>query len=60
MGVLVLPEADIGAGDADVGDQMELMPHVPGVAVDHDDAGLRQWPEGVNVDASRKALAMAE
>jgi hypothetical protein len=40
MGVLVLAEVGVGSSDPNVGDQKQLVRHVPGIAMDRDDEGL--------------------
>jgi hypothetical protein len=40
--VLVLAKPDVGAGDQDVGDQMQFVAHVPGIAMDNRDQGLAE------------------
>src|SRR5262249_58157710 len=35
VSILVLAETGSGRGDPDIGNQMELMTHIPGITVDH-------------------------
>jgi hypothetical protein len=42
VGVFVLAEPGVGSGDADVGDEVKLMAHVPGVTVNDDNERLRE------------------
>jgi hypothetical protein len=41
--VLVLAEPRVGAGDPDVGHQVQFVAHVPGIAMDNRDQGLAEF-----------------